>query len=190
MSKKQKCKKVKFNFSARLLLFVLFCHDFMIFSLIIFSYREMIKGLHCETSKQHVRYRSMRDRFSEQGIFRQFSFLCSDFKTAVDSSEDQSSHEGEAGSEEGRPNNCAELHTQSLPHQRLQVRLPPLCPRHQRQPPSHLSLQGRDGEVGDVVKSFHPTKNSSDLPWKSLVLSRRTWKTPSSTSLTLHRSSL
>ena len=80
-------------------------------------------------------------------------------QTALDSSQDQSTHKGEAGSEEGRPDNCAELHTQPPSYPRLQVWLPSLRPRHQRQPPSHLSLQGWDGEVGEV-KSFLPTKNS------------------------------
>ena len=81
-------------------------------------------------------------------------------QTVVDSSQDQSAHKGEAGGEEGRPDNCAELHPQPPSHPRVQVRLPPLRPRHQCQPASHLSLQGRDGEVGEV-KGFDPTKNCS-----------------------------
>ena len=73
---------------------------------------------------------------------------------STDPAQDQSAHEGEAGGEEGGPDHSAELHTQPIAHPRLQVRLPALRARHQHQSASHLPLQGRDGQVGEVISSF------------------------------------
>ena len=58
-----------------------------------------------------------------------------------DTGEKENSHTHEEESGEGGSNNSSELHSKSIPDQRLQVWLQDLCFSHKHQPTAHLSLQ-------------------------------------------------